>query len=116
MNNENICYICKSLTDNSDNCKSCNNTVCEVCSLQECDWCDHMRTYCDPCPLCNKVFILCGGNRVCSSWITSGMYNNEIAYCVTHNNLVPTDEPPKSCSLIYDPESVSLKYQLLCTK
>jgi len=44
------------------------------------------------------------------------MYTNEIGYCMTHNNLVPTDSPPKSCTVIYDPESVNLKYQILYGK
>jgi hypothetical protein len=110
-----LCKICNSYMV-GDECFSCHNMICDNCSLEMCDWCDNMRTSCDACPICNKVVTLCGGNKVCMSWINTGMYTNEIGYCMTHNNLVPTDSPPKSCTVIYDPESVNLKYQILYGK
>lgn len=107
--------ICKKCGENicEFRCETCLREICDDCTLYPCDWCDHMRTSCDPCPFCNKILKLCGGNMVCQSWIVTGMYDSEIAYCIVHNNMVPVDKPPKECILVHDKEAVDMKYNIL---
>lgn len=103
-----ICAVCKYYTP-CDFCTSCNKSICVNCAHETCSWCDHMRTSCDACPLCNRLITLCGNTRVCMTWVISGTYNGEISYCSLHDSLVPSEGGLKNCDIEHERSFVKQK-------
>ena len=103
-----ICSVC-SYYMQCITCNSCKKSVCKYCRLETCDWCDHMRTDCNSCPMCNKLVTICGNNKVCMTWIISGTYNGEISYCSRHDNLVPSEGGYKNCDIEHERSFVKQK-------